>query len=75
MPRVTIAMSVYNGLQPDYLKQSMESIISQSFDDYEFLIITDGLVNDGLKNIILDYEQKSDRIIFIENNPMGITEL
>ena len=33
-------MSVYNGYE--YLRDSIESILNQTFDDFEFLIINDG---------------------------------
>ncbi|MBI5252486.1 MAG: glycosyltransferase [Desulfomonile tiedjei] len=39
-PRVTVLMSVYN--DQGYLAQAVESILNQSFRDFEFLIIDDG---------------------------------
>ncbi|HEV2915722.1 MAG TPA: glycosyltransferase [Pyrinomonadaceae bacterium] len=38
-PKVTVLMSVHNGEK--YLRQAVESILSQTFDDFEFLIIDD----------------------------------
>lgn len=39
-PRVTVLMTVYNGLP--YLAQAIESVLQQTFRDFEFLIIDDG---------------------------------
>ena len=39
-PRVTVLMSVYNG--QGFLRQAIQSILNQTFTDFEFLIIEDG---------------------------------
>ena len=39
-PKVTILMPVYNGAQ--YLREAIESILCQTFKDFEFIIIDDG---------------------------------
>ena len=40
MPKVTVLMSVYDGEK--YLREAVNSILSQTFKDFEFLIINDG---------------------------------
>lgn len=40
MPKVTVIMPVYNGER--YLDEAINSILSQSFTDFEFVIIDDG---------------------------------
>src|SRR5579862_1875855 len=48
-PKISIIMSTYNdGL---YIKQSIESVICQSFSDWEFIIINDASNDDTEKNI------------------------
>jgi glycosyltransferase involved in cell wall biosynthesis len=39
-PNVTVLMPVYNAAL--YLREAIESILSQTFTDFEFLIINDG---------------------------------
>lgn len=39
-PRVTVLMSVFNTM--DFLAQSVESVLAQTFRDFEFLVIDDG---------------------------------
>ena len=39
-PEISVVMSVYNGGK--FLRQSIESILSQEDVDFEFIIINDG---------------------------------
>lgn len=61
-PMVTVLMPVYNGER--YLRESIESILNQTFKDFEFLIINDGS-SDGSRDIIKSYND--ERIRFVEN--------
>ncbi len=61
-PLVTVLMPVYNGEK--YLREAIESILKQTFTDFEFLIINDGST-DSSKEIILNYDDK--RIRYVEN--------
>ena len=45
-PRITVLMTVYNGLP--YIAAAVESILSQTFTDFEFLIINDGSLDDSM---------------------------
>jgi glycosyltransferase involved in cell wall biosynthesis len=68
-PKVTVLMAVYNGGK--YLKPSIESILSQSFKDFEFLIINDGST-DGSQAVIESYAKKDDRIRLISRANKGL---
>lgn len=61
--KVTVLMPVYNA--EEYLKESIDSILGQSYKDFEFLIINDGST-DSSEQIILSYED--DRIKYIKND-------
>ena len=61
-PRVTVLMSTYNGEK--YLRESIESVLNQTFSDFEFLIIDDAST-DSSQDIINNYNDP--RIILIEN--------
>ena len=43
-PRVSVLMSVYNGAP--YLELAVQSILSQTYDDFEFIIVNDGSTDD-----------------------------
>ena len=63
-PRVSVLMPVYNGEK--YLTEAIDSILSQSFTDFEFIIIDDGSRDNSL-SITRDYSSSDDRIVLIEN--------
>ncbi len=42
IPQISVIMSVYNQRSKQYLKESIESVLNQSFQDFEFLIYSDG---------------------------------
>ena len=60
--KISVLMPVYNGEK--FLKEAIDSILNQSFKDFEFLIINDGST-DRSKKIILSYQDQ--RIRFFEN--------
>ena len=61
---VSVLMAVYNG--QDYLDESIMSILTQTFTDFEFLIINDGS-SDNTKMIIENYAERDSRINYFEN--------
>lgn len=63
MPKVSVLMSVYN-TKEKFLREAIESILSQTFTDFEFLIVNDGSQNNS-EEVILSY--KDDRIKYIIN--------
>jgi glycosyltransferase involved in cell wall biosynthesis len=62
MPKVTVLMPVYNANK--FLREAVESILKQSFTDFEFLIIDDGSTDDS-QSIIRSYDDS--RIKFVQN--------
>jgi glycosyltransferase involved in cell wall biosynthesis/predicted SAM-dependent methyltransferase/polysaccharide pyruvyl transferase WcaK-like protein len=57
-PRVSVIMSTYN--KAHLLKESIDSILSQTYNDFEFIIIDDGS-NDATKEIVDSYNDKRIR--------------
>jgi glycosyltransferase involved in cell wall biosynthesis len=43
MPRVSVVMSVYN--EEQYVGEAIDSILGQTFQDFEFVIVDDGSVD------------------------------
>jgi glycosyltransferase involved in cell wall biosynthesis len=69
---VSVLMSVHNGER--YLSESVESILNQTFADYEFLIIDDGST-DETWNILADYGKQDRRIVLVRNeHNIGLTK-
>ncbi|MGI6387384.1 MAG: glycosyltransferase family 2 protein [Desulfomonilia bacterium] len=71
-PLITVLMSVYNG--ESFLAEAIDSILSQTFTDLEFLIIDDGST-DSSPSILVNYAQKDCRIRIIRNpTNIGLTK-
>lgn len=67
---ISVCMPVYNASQ--YICECIESILSQSFTDFELLIVDDGSTDDSV-NIIRSYSDT--RIRLIENKHDYIASL
>lgn len=66
-PKISVIMSVYNGGQ--YLNEAIDSILNQTFTDFEFIIIDDGSTDDSAE-IIKSYDD--ERIIIIQQENKGL---
>lgn len=64
-PAVTVLMPVYNGEK--YLREAIESILGQTFTDFEFLIINDGS-SDASVDIIGSYRDQRIRLVNNDKN-------
>jgi len=64
IPQVSVVMSCYNASKT--LAEAVESILSQSFLDFEFIIVDDGSDDDTLEKL-KTYQQTDDRINAIVN--------
>jgi glycosyltransferase involved in cell wall biosynthesis len=62
-------MSVYNAEL--YLKEAIESILNQTYKEFEFIIINDGSTDNSLA-IIKDYSNHDSRIILINRENKGL---
>lgn len=65
MPQVTVLMSVYNGEQ--FLREAMDSILRQTFSDFEFLIINDGST-DNSTQILQSYHDPRIHLVNSQTN-------
>lgn len=63
-PQISVVMPVYN--QEKYLKESIDSILNQTFTDFEFIIVDDQSTDSSWK-IIQEYADKDSRIIAVKN--------
>ncbi|MBY0309593.1 glycosyltransferase [Patescibacteria group bacterium] len=62
---VSIVMSVYNGAP--FLREAIDSMLCQTFNDFEFIIINDGST-DNSESIIQSYDDPRIRYVRQENN-------
>jgi glycosyltransferase involved in cell wall biosynthesis len=64
-PLVSVVMPLLNG-DPKHLRQSIESILNQTFSDFEYIIIDDGC-DEKTKSILANYSKADSRIILLTN--------
>ena len=71
MPTVSIIMPVYN--KEKYVRKSINSILNQSYTDFELLIINDGSTDNSL-SICKEFEEKDSRIKLISVPNGGVSK-
>ena len=68
-PTVSVVMSVYNAEK--YLDKAIQSILNQTYKDFEFIIIDDGSKDKSLE-ILKRYEKQDVRIVLISRENKGL---
>lgn len=63
---ISVVMSVYNECEED-LRQAIESILCQTYSDFEFIIVNDNPANLEIQRILQEYMMSDARIRLLEN--------
>ncbi len=72
MPRVSVLMGVYNE-EFNYIDLAIKSILSQSFTDYELIIINDAPENKKMREFLIKEKKLSSKIsIYTNEYNMGL---
>ena len=71
IPKISVVMPVYNAEK--YLDQAIQSILNQTYKNFEFIIINDGSTDDSI-DIIRKYQKKDKRVFLINKENAGISE-
>ena len=74
IPLVSVVMSIYN--EPEkWARQAIESILSQTFSDFELIIINDNPGRAFNIELLKEYKNRDSRIVFINNDQnLGLTK-
>lgn len=70
-PAITVLMSVYNGEQ--WLQEAIESVLNQTFRDFEFIIVDDGST-DNSAVIINRMRVLDSRIVTVSKQNTGLSD-
>lgn len=70
-PLISVIMSVYNGEK--YLSEAIESILVQTYKNFEFIIINDGSKDKSLE-VINYYLEQDNRIVVISRENKGLID-
>lgn len=60
-----VALSTYNGDRADWLSQAVNSILTQTFEDFVLVIVIDGPVENSLQAIIDEASKRDERVAVI----------
>lgn len=69
MPKLSIVVPVYNSEQ--YLHQCLESILQQSFKNFELILVDDGSTDES-GNICDQYARNDPRVVVIHSENRGV---
>ena len=69
-PQISVVMSVYNGAA--FVGEALESILAQTWSDFEFIIINDG-ATDASPTIVRDFACRDPRIHVYDRPNRGLT--
>lgn len=58
IPKYSVLMSVYAGEKPEYLKESLESMFSQTLPVDDFVLVCDGPLNSSLDSVVDEYKER-----------------
>ncbi len=74
IPTISVVMSIYS--EPEaWLRESIESVLNQTFTDFEFIIINDNPRHKLNADLLLGYKNEDKRIIIITNSEnIGLTK-
>lgn len=67
-PKITVIVPIYNSER--YLSRCIESVLSQSYDDWQMILVDDGSTDNSL-DICQTYAQQDSRIIVIHQQNSG----
>ncbi len=65
MPKVSVIIPCYN--QGQYLEESIESVLKQTFQDFEIIVINDGSNDAKTIEILKNYQEVKTKIIHTKN--------
>lgn len=70
MPKISVLMPVYN-TPAKYLREAIDSILGQTYQDFEFLIIDDGSTEKHVKATVDSYWDNRIKYFYKENGDIG----
>ena len=72
MTTISVIMSTYN--DSEYLAESIDSVLTQTFADFKFIIVNDGSPDPRTVGILSEYEKRDNRIKVMHKNNEGLTK-
>ena len=67
-PGISVVVPVYNGEKT--LRQCLNSVLDQTYGDYEVVVVDDGST-DETRDIITDFQRKSEKVVYVLESRRG----
>lgn len=72
-PKISVILPIYNSAK--YLSRALDSVLDQTYEDWELLAVNDCGSRDGSADIVRVYERKDPRIKLVQNEQrLGLAE-
>ena len=68
--KISVIMPVYNA--DDYIAQAIETVLSQTLEDFELICVDDGSTDKSVE-IIKSFAKKDDRVKLFEMSHVGVS--
>lgn len=65
MPKVSVIIPCYN--QGQYLDEAVDSVLNQTFQDFEIIIVNDGSTDEFTQNLLKEYNRPKTKVIHTSN--------
>ena len=69
MPEISVIIPCYN--QGEYIDEAVESVLNQSYQDFEIVIINDGSTDEFTIHLLSHYEKRKTRVIHSPNRGLA----
>lgn len=65
MPKVSVIIPCYN--QGDWLGEAVDSVLAQTYGDYEIVVVNDGSTDAATVKLLENYDRPKTRVVHTEN--------
>ena len=72
MPKVSVIVPVYN--VENYIEKCLDSLVKQTIEDIEIIIVNDGSKDNSIKIINKYIEQYKEKIVYLEKENGGLSD-
>lgn len=72
MPKISVLFPTYN-TKEEYLREAIESVLAQTFSDFEFIIVDDCSPDANVEKVVKSYTDPRIRFYRNERN-LGISQ-
>ncbi len=68
-PKVSVIIPCYN--QGQYIEEAVESVLDQTYQDFEIVIVNDGSTDEFTNNLLNNYNKPKTRVIHTDNQGLA----